>query len=88
VCTSAAQRDQSVLHDADSFDISAARKMPVLQFGGGPHHCLGAALARVEVSEALLVLTSRLGPPSIAGPVSWRPPIGIYRPNELPLRFG
>jgi hypothetical protein len=28
------------------------------------------------------------GTPSIAGPVSWRPPIGIHGPNELPLRFG
>lgn len=62
--------------------------MSVLQFGGGPHHCLGAALARAEIGVALSVLVSRLGPPSIAGPVSWRPPIGIYGPNELPLRFG
>jgi cytochrome P450 len=54
----------------------------------GVHHCLGAPLARAEMSEALPVLASRLGPPTIAGPVTWRPPTGIYGPNQLPLRFG
>jgi len=84
----AAQRDPRVYQNADSFDITVARKAAPLQFGGGAHHCLGAALARIELSEALHVLTTRLGPPSIAGPVTWRPPTGIYGPNELPLRFG
>ncbi|MBB5932390.1 hypothetical protein FHS34_007900 [Streptomyces echinatus] len=34
------------------------------------------------------MLAARLGAPSISGPVSWRPAIGITGPNELPLRFG
>jgi cytochrome P450 len=85
---SAAQRDPRAFPDGDTFDITANRKAPPLQFGGGAHHCLGAALARAELREALPVLTSRLGPPVIAGPVTWRPPTGIYGPNELPLRFG
>jgi cytochrome P450 len=88
MCVSTAQRDPRVFHGADSFDITMTRKAAPLQFGGGAHHCLGAALARAELSEALQVLATRLGPPSIAGPVTWRPPTGIYGPNELPLRFG
>jgi cytochrome P450 len=88
MCIVAAQRDPRVFGDGNSFDITLAREAPTLQFGGGPHHCLGAALARAELSEALPVLASRLGPPSLAGPVSWRPPIGIYGPDQLPLRFG
>lgn len=88
VCMSVAQRDPRAFPGGESFDITAARSSPLLQFGAGPHYCLGAALARLEVVEALPALARRLGPPSIDGPVTWRPPVGIHGPNELPLRFG
>ena len=84
----AAQRDPRAHQDGQSFDITIPRRQAPLQFGGGPHHCLGAALAQAELSEALPVLASRLTSPRIAGPVTWRLPIGVYGPNELPLRFG
>jgi cytochrome P450 len=87
MCVAAAHRDPRVFHNGDSFDITVPPEAPPLQFGGGPHHCLGAALARVELGEALPVLAGRLGPPSISGEITWRPPIGIHGPNELPLRF-
>jgi len=82
-----AQRDPRAFPGGDTFDITAVREAPLLQFGGGAHYCLGAALARTELSEALPVLTDRFGPPEIAGEVTWRPAIGISGPNELPLRF-
>jgi cytochrome P450 len=85
---STAQRDSQIFLDGDAFDITTKRQALTLQFGGGPHHCLGAALARAELGEALPALANRLGPPSIAGPVTWRPPTGLCGPNELPLRFG
>ena len=85
---SVAQRDPRVFRDGHSFDISIRRQEPPLQFGGGPHHCLGSALARAELGESLPVLASRLKHPHITGPVTWRLPIGIYGPNQLPLRFG
>jgi cytochrome P450 len=52
-----ANRDESTVADADTFDVVRA---PVqnLAFGFGPHFCLGAALARLEarvVFEELLV---------------------------------
>jgi cytochrome P450 len=84
----AAQRDPRVFQNGNVFDITVAREAPTLQFGAGAHHCLGSPLARVELGEALPVLAGRLGPPSIAGPVTWRGPIGMHGPNELPLRFG
>jgi cytochrome P450 len=84
----AAQRDPRVFPNGHAFDITVRRQEAPLQFGGGPHHCLGAALARAELSEALPVLASQLKTPSIAGQVTWRLPIGVYGPNQLPLHFG
>jgi cytochrome P450 len=88
VCVGIAQRDPRVFADGATFDITVAREAAPLQFGGGPHHCLGIALARAEIAEALPVLAGRLAPPVVAGPVGWRPPIGIHGPEPLPLRFG
>jgi cytochrome P450 len=82
-----AQRDPRVFPNGDRFDITTTNTAGPLLFGAGPHYCLGAPLARVEMAEALVALVERLGPPSIAGPVSWRPRTGIHGPSELPLRF-
>lgn len=87
VCVPTAQRDPRVFRDGQRFDITIRRSGQPLQFGGGPHYCLGAALARAELSEALPILASRLKTPHITGPVTWHLPIGIYGPNQLPLSF-
>lgn len=55
------------------------RPNPHLSFGGGVHHCLGAALARAEsatVFGRLLDLFARIEP---AGPPQWRPSGGGFR---------
>jgi cytochrome P450 len=55
--TGSANRDASVFEAADTLDISCKR-LPHLTYGGGIHYCLGAALARVELQEALPLLAS------------------------------
>ncbi len=82
-----AQRDPRAYPGGGVFDITAVRQAPLLQFGGGAHYCLGAALAQAELGESLPILARRFGPPEIAGDVTWRPAIGIHGPNELPLRL-
>lgn len=86
--TPAVHRDPRVFSNANSFDITRTREALPIQFGGGPHHCLGSALARAELAEALPAMAGRLDPPVVTGPVTWRPTTGIYGPNVLPLRFG
>ncbi|MFG2666563.1 cytochrome P450 [Streptomyces sp. NPDC048387] len=83
----AARRDPHACPDGDIFDITRGRPTTLLAFGGGAHYCPGAALARTELAEALTALASRLGPPRITGPVTWRPPVGVSGPETLPLSF-
>ncbi len=59
-----------------------------MTLGWGLHHCLGAALARAELQEALPLLARRLPDLEIDGEIVWKPAtIGIWGPARLPLRF-
>jgi cytochrome P450 len=59
-----------------------------LSFGHGPHYCLGANLARMELQEAFGALATRLPGLRLAGPATAVPWIGeaiIHRPVEVPV---
>ena len=89
VALAAANRDPDVVDDPDTFDLTRERSNTHLTFGSGIHHCLGAALARAELAEALTVLAERMPNLSLDGPVTWKPSsFGIWGPASLPLRFG
>jgi cytochrome P450 len=86
----AANRDPDVYPDPDRFDITREHAQQVMSFGGGPHFCLGAALARAELQEALDIILDRMPDFEIEGEpnaVSWKPMVGIGGPEALPLRF-
>lgn len=65
-----ANRDESVFADPFRFDV-ARTPNPHVAFGGGLHHCLGAALARTEVRVMLEELLDRFVAFELAGPVEW-----------------
>ncbi|MGB3442552.1 MAG: cytochrome P450 [Actinophytocola sp.] len=56
---SGANRDPAVYRAPDEFDPTEAR-VPHLAFGHGIHHCLGAALARMELAVAIDALLAGL----------------------------
>ncbi len=54
-----ANRDEDVFEDPYTFNIFR-QKNPHLAFGHGIHHCLGAALARMELRVLFLALIERM----------------------------
>jgi cytochrome P450 len=56
---SSANRDANVFSRADELDFSRVPN-PHVAFGYGPHFCLGANLARMELQVALATILSRL----------------------------
>jgi cytochrome P450 len=54
----ACNHDESRFDDADSFRIDRDNNVPVA-FSLGPHHCMGSALARMEVSILFEAIASR-----------------------------
>ena len=85
-----AQRDEAVYADPQRFDIHRNdHPRWSVSFGGGPHRCLGEALARAEMEEALLALSERLPDLQLAGP----PPVfkghmGIRGTAPMAVRWG
>ena len=87
VNTAAANRDPAVYDDPDRLDITRANPPAILTFGGGIHYCLGAHLARAELTEALTVITRLMPNPRRSGPAPWKPLVGITGPAALPIEF-
>ena len=85
--TAAANRDPAVFDDPDRFDITRQGEPPILSFGSGAHYCLGANLARLELTEALGVMTLRMANPRRTGPAPWKPLVGVAGPATLPIEF-
>jgi cytochrome P450 len=83
----AAHRDPAVYEDPDRLDISRELSAPTLSFGSGAHYCLGAHLARLELVEALRIITRRMPNPRAGGPARWSQMTGITGPTALPLEF-
>jgi cytochrome P450 len=83
-----ANRDDDVFEEASSFRLDRPNMKDSVAFGRGPHMCLGAALARLEMRVALEeLLANTPGGFTLAGPIvpTRFPEIGALR---VPLRFG
>ncbi len=88
VSLAGANRDPDTYQEPETFDITRERGTQQMTFGSGIHHCMGAALARAELQEALTLLARRTPGLATDGPVEWKPTtFGIWGPARLPLRF-
>ena len=85
--TASANRDPAVYDGPDHLDITRQAAPPITTFGGGVHYCLGAHLARVELREALRVITRWMSSARRSGPAPWRLPTELSGPTTLPIEF-
>jgi cytochrome P450 len=83
----AANRDPRAFAAADQFDVGRDPNEHIAFGGGGPHFCLGAHIARVEIHAMLRAVLTRLADIEPAGPVEWLPSTFISGPKHLPVRF-
>jgi len=81
----AANRDPAVFASPGRFDITRANADDHLAFSGGLHYCLGAALARMELTAAFRALATRFPNLKLAGPVIMRPGTTLRGPRRLPV---
>ena len=84
----AANRDPAVFAEPDRFDITRANAADHLAFGGGgPHFCLGANLARLEIDALLRQILLRLPGLELAGATPYLASTFISGPTTMPVRF-
>jgi len=86
VLYAAANRDPAMFPDPDRFD-PARKPNRHLAFGGGPHGCLGNALARLTMEAFFTTLLARTAAIEAAGPAEWKPGLQAHGPVTLPLRL-
>ena len=81
-----ANRDEDFFGpDAAEVRIGRENARQHVSFGAGPHHCLGASLARLEASIALTQLTGRFPALALDGEVTWNGRINLRGPAHLPV---
>ncbi|MFF8611010.1 cytochrome P450 [Streptomyces sp. NPDC015346] len=84
-----ANRDAAAFPDPDALVLNRVG-VPHLAFGHGPHHCLGAHLARLELEVALETALQRLPGLRLAvaeDELRWKPSGIISGLHELPVTF-
>lgn len=80
----AANRDAAVFADPHRLDVTRDARRHV-SFGGGIHHCLGAALARMEGEVALAALLQRFARIELAAAPTRLPTFTLRGLESLPV---
>ena len=83
-----ANADPAVFEDPQVFDPARPNAKDHLSFGWGPHFCMGAPLARMELQESLRALTARFRAPRLeVQHPDEAAATGFGAPDELWVRF-
>ncbi|WP_101952877.1 cytochrome P450 [Mycobacterium sp. 3519A] len=82
----AANRDPGVFHEPNRFDVGRVDNKH-LGFGAGVHFCLGAALARMEISIFFEELIPRLNRIELAGEPCYSSTLFVGGLKHLPIRY-
>jgi cholest-4-en-3-one 26-monooxygenase len=82
-----ANYDDKVFDDPYTFDVKRTPNEHVAFGGGGPHFCLGANLARMEINVMFEEVLDRLDNIEMTGPVSRLRSNFINGLKHIPLKF-
>lgn len=82
---SANRDDRHFGPDANDLRIDREDARAQVSFGAGPHHCLGAALARLEGRLAISGLANRFPNLSLNGDVVWNGRLNLRGAAKLPI---
>lgn len=82
-----ANRDEAVFADPFRLDLTRSNAADHLSFGVGPHYCVGAHLARLELRTFFERLLPRLDSVELAGPVRLAKTTFVGTYKQLPLRI-
>jgi cytochrome P450 len=83
---SGASRDPGTFSDSATFDPTRSNARDHLAFSFGVHHCLGAALARVELQEMLRSILDKWTSVDVIEPITWKhAKLPIWGPDRIVL---
>jgi cholest-4-en-3-one 26-monooxygenase len=82
-----ANRDEEVFPDGDVFDVGRSPNQHLSFGAGGPHFCLGASLARLEMRMMFEQVLARLPDIELAGPAPRLRSNFINGIKHMPVRF-
>jgi cytochrome P450 len=74
--------------DAGQLRVGRDNARQHVSFGAGPHHCLGASLARLEAAIAFERMITLLPGLALDGDVTWNGRINLRGPERLPVSVG
>ncbi len=80
-------RDPDVFPDPDHVDLTRGNPQAHFSFGGGHHFCLGNALGRAEIQEALAVLSEEIAAMHPVSSAVWSTPSSFQGPVSIPLHL-
>jgi cytochrome P450 len=82
-----ANRDDEVFTDPFRLDVQRDNALRQLAFGFGPHFCLGAHLARLEIRALFKELLGRLDHIELAGEPRWTHSYFVQGPKSVPINY-
>ncbi|HEY4006232.1 MAG TPA: cytochrome P450 [Pseudonocardia sp.] len=83
----AANGDRDKFDRADELVLDRSPNDHMAFGGGGPHFCLGSNFGRIEISEMMGQLLTRLGDLELTGEPTWLASNFISGPTHVPVRF-
>jgi cytochrome P450 len=82
--------DETVFPEPRKFDIERPNLGRHVGFGGGPHRCIGVALARMEVKVAAREIVKQLKDIRLAipeGEITYTPTVATHTIESLPITY-